>query len=99
VIVSIIGHGMLVGSLMVSRTEKAFRGTALTAAALTAVMGLALPAFTASLPDYLHIRRPHPHPPVTLTQCEQAGGLAEARTHERVICIGGADNGDPVVGQ
>lgn len=64
-------------------------------AVLIAVAGLVLPSSLST--GYPQIRRFHPT--VTLTQCQRAGGVVQATRGTSEVCTGGADDGDPVVGE
>jgi hypothetical protein len=68
------------------------RDAVLVITTLTVLAGLFLPAF-----GYPQVRRLHPT--VTLTQCEHGGGIVEARQAKSTVCVGGLDDGDPVVGE
>ena len=90
--------GRRLGVLMMSRRRAAIRGTLCAATTNATVMGLILPVLVLSLlTGHLQIRRFHPT--VTLTQCEDAGGVVEARARGGAVCIGGIDDADPVVGE
>jgi hypothetical protein len=78
------------------RAKRAIRGLGQATATLAA-LGFVLPAFVSSLPGEPQIRRVHPT--VTLTECEDAGGVVEARARGGAVCVGGIDDADPVVGE
>lgn len=82
---------------MTPRAANPIPGPALTAATLATIIGLAVPTFFSSLPGYHQLRRFHPT--VTLTQCENAAGIVEARARGGAVCVGGIDDADPVVGE
>jgi hypothetical protein len=82
---------------MMSGTRNVIRGTWLALASLGTVMGLALPAAAYSPAGHPELRRIRPT--VTVQQCERAGGVVEARSGAKARCVGGIDDGDPVVGE
>lgn len=82
---------------MRSGTQSAVLAAAPVLAAVTAVFGILLPASAAVPAGYPQIHRIRPV--ITLQQCERAGGVVEAMSNTKAVCIGGLDNGDPVVGE
>jgi hypothetical protein len=71
------------------------RATLLGLMMLTATAGLG-PLALASLPaTYLQI----PRPPVTLRQCERGGGVVQAQSSAKLVCVGGLYNGSRVTSE